>query len=153
ELLLLQDAQHFRLKLQRDVAHFVEKESAPVREFKASGLLCDCSGERSFFVTEQLALQKPERNRSAIQLDESALAALAQLMDRAGNQFLGGSGLAQDQNARIGRRNNGYKLQHGFQSGALPHNCSTLSANGFLEIEALFHFSISIFCRLLVLQR
>jgi len=39
ELLFLQDAQQFRLKLQRDVADFVKKERAPVRELKAARLL------------------------------------------------------------------------------------------------------------------
>jgi hypothetical protein len=38
ELLFLQDAQQFRLKLQRDVADFVKKERALVRELKAARL-------------------------------------------------------------------------------------------------------------------
>jgi hypothetical protein len=40
ELLFLQDAQQFRLKLQRDVADFVKKERALVRELKAARLFC-----------------------------------------------------------------------------------------------------------------
>ena len=153
KFLLLQNAQQFRLKFERDVADFVQKERALVRQFKASHFLRDRSGKCSFFVTEQLTLQKPERNRGAIQFNEGAFAAGAQIVYRAGNQLLAGSGLAQDQHARIRRRNNGYQLQRGLQSGALPHDCPTLSANFLFQVESLFRFFISILYRLFVLQR
>ena len=153
KFLLLQNAQQFRLKFERDVADFVQKERALVRQFKASHFLSDRSGKCSFFVTEQLTLQKPERNRGAIQFDEGAFAAGAQIVYRAGDQLLAGSGLAQDQHARIRRRDNGYQLQRGLQSGALSHDCPTLSANFLLEVESLFRFFISILYRLFVLQR
>src|ERR1700730_1363004 len=99
KFLLLQNAQQFRLKFQRDVAHFVQKECALIRQFKASYFLSDRSGKCSFFMTEQLTLQKPERNRGAIQFNEGAFATGAQIVYSAGNQLLNGSGLAQDQHA------------------------------------------------------
>src|SRR5580658_1319262 len=62
KFLLLQNAQQLRLKFERDIADFVQKECALMREFKAPHLVGDRSRKRSFFVTEQLTLQKPERN-------------------------------------------------------------------------------------------
>ena len=96
---------------------------------------------------------KPERNRGAIQFNESAFATGAQIVYRAGKQLLPGSGLSQDQHARIRSRNNGYQLQRGHQRGALTHDCPTLSANFLLQVESLFRFFISILYRLFVLQR
>src|SRR5882724_1519323 len=108
KFLLLQNAQQFRLKFERDVANFIQKERASIRQLKAPHLLGDRSGKCSFFMTEQLTLQKPERNRSAIQFNEGSFATGAQIVYRASNQFLTGSGLAQDQYASIRWRNNGY---------------------------------------------
>src|SRR5689334_17188320 len=96
KFLLLQNAQQFRLKFQRDVAYFVQKESALIRQFKASDFLTDGSSKCPLFMTEQLTLQKPKRNRSAIQLNKGAFATGAQIVYRAGDQFLAGSGLAED---------------------------------------------------------
>ena len=73
EFLLLQDAQQFRLKFQRDVADLVQKKRALVREFKASRLLRDGASECAFFVTEQFTLEKPQRDRSAVQFDEGTV--------------------------------------------------------------------------------
>src|SRR5215510_6094118 len=52
ELLLLQDAEQFRLQLQRDVADLVKKHRASICELKAPCFLRDRSGERSSFMTE-----------------------------------------------------------------------------------------------------
>jgi hypothetical protein len=49
-----------------------------------------------------------ELNRSAIQFNEGAFATGAQIVLRAGNQLLTGSGLAQDQPAGIRRRDDRY---------------------------------------------
>ena len=152
KFLLLQDAQQFRLKFQRDVADFVQKQGALVRKFEAADFLSDRSGKCSLFMPEQFALQKPERNRGAIQLNEGAFAAGTQIVHRAGDQLFAGSGLAQDQHAGIRRRHNGYELQRGLQSGALSHDCSTLSANFLLQVESLFRFLIAILDCLFVLQ-
>ena len=44
KFLLLQNTQQFRLKFERDVADFIEKERALVRQFRASDFLSDRSG-------------------------------------------------------------------------------------------------------------
>ncbi len=77
EFLLLQNAQQFRLKFQRDVAYLVQKQRALVCKFKASRLFRDCPGECPFFVTEQFALQKPKRDRRAIQFDKGPRSSVA----------------------------------------------------------------------------
>src|SRR5580698_7804036 len=79
KFLLLQNPQQFRLKFERDVAHFVQKERALVRQFKASHFLSDRPGKCSFFMTEQLTLQKAEWNCGAIQFNEGAVATGAQI--------------------------------------------------------------------------
>ena len=44
-----------------------EQACTLVREFEAPRLLRNCSGERTLFVSEQLAFEKSQRDRSAIQ--------------------------------------------------------------------------------------
>ena len=54
EFLVLKHTQQFGLKLQRNLADFVEEQSSTVRQFHAPDLLAYGSGERAFFVTEQV---------------------------------------------------------------------------------------------------
>src|SRR4029077_7004879 len=101
EFLLLQDAQQFRLKFQRNVANLVKKQRALVGELEPSCFLGDGAGKCSFFVAEQLTLEESERKCGAIQFHESLLAAIAQLMYRARNEFLARSRLPKNQYARV----------------------------------------------------
>src|ERR1700728_3927695 len=52
ELLLLQDSQQLCLKLQGNVADFIQKKRAFIRKLEASALLYDGARERSLFVSE-----------------------------------------------------------------------------------------------------
>src|SRR5262249_2185887 len=70
ELLLLENAQELGLQFERDVADLIQKQRAVVGELEAADLLRDRAGERAALVAEQLAFQKPERNRGAVHLDE-----------------------------------------------------------------------------------
>src|SRR5215467_2829181 len=94
EFLLLQDAQQFRLKLERNIPNLVQKQRPFVREFKASDFLRDCSSECSFFVSEQVTFQKSKRNRRAIKFHKSSILAAAQIVNCARDQFFTGSRLA-----------------------------------------------------------
>src|ERR1700733_14629989 len=94
EFLLLQDAQQFRLKFQRDIANLVKKQCAFVGELEPSRLLGDGACECLFFVTEQLTLEKSKGDCGTIQFHESLLAPTAQLMYRARNEFFTGSRLS-----------------------------------------------------------
>ena len=61
-------------------------------------------GERALDVAEQLALEDVLAQRGAVQRHERLVLARAVLVDRLGDQFLAGAGLALDQHAGVGRR-------------------------------------------------
>src|SRR6516165_7660594 len=65
EFLFLQDSQQLRLKLQGDIADFIKKKRAFIRQLKASGFSRNRSGECSFFMAEQLTFKKPKRDCGA----------------------------------------------------------------------------------------
>ena len=77
EFLLLQDAQQFRLQLQRYVADFVKKQRTSVGQLEPPRLLRDSAGKCTFFVAKQLTLQKSKRDCRAVQLHECPFAATA----------------------------------------------------------------------------
>src|SRR5580693_644264 len=153
KLLLLQDAQQFRLKFQRDVADFVQKKRALVHQLETPHFLSNCAGKGAFLMAEQLALEQPKRNRRAVQLHKSAFTARAQIVYCASDQLLAGSRLAEDQHARIRRRDHGHQLQRSLQSGTFAHDDPGLRPNFLFEIAPLFGFFIPIPDGLLVLQR
>jgi len=103
-LALLQGAQQFRLQIERQLAHLIEKERAFVRQLQAADFARNGAGKRALLVAEQLALQQAGGNGRAIQLDKGALAARAQAMDGARQQFFAGSRLALDEHGGIGGR-------------------------------------------------
>src|SRR4029077_20841731 len=66
ELLFLQDAEEFRLQLQRQIADFVEEERALVRQLESPFGLRKRSCERASFVAEELTLEQGSGNRGAV---------------------------------------------------------------------------------------
>ena len=68
------------------------------------GFLFDRAGERAFFVAEQFAFEQRFGNRGAVDADVIRLAPPAQMVQRAGDEFLAGAALAENQNARVGLR-------------------------------------------------
>src|SRR5881409_3350867 len=103
ELLLLEDPEELRLELERDLADLVEEERAAMGHLEASDLLGDGPGERAALVAKELALQETRRDGGAIDLDEGSLTAAASVVDSAGDQFLPGAGLAEDEHGRVVR--------------------------------------------------
>src|SRR5882672_8301714 len=61
------------------------------------------SGEGSALMPEQLVLDQPFRNRSAVQGHKRLLASIRQMMNRAREQLLAGAAFAQQQRGGIGR--------------------------------------------------
>src|SRR5947207_5224525 len=57
EFLLLQNAQQLRLQLKRNVAYFIQKQRALVRDLEASNFAADRSCKCSALVPKQFALQ------------------------------------------------------------------------------------------------
>ena len=62
-----------------------------------------CTGERALFVAEEFALQQGVRNRRAIDRHETLGAPRRKFVQRAGEEFLAGATVAQEQNRCVGR--------------------------------------------------
>src|SRR5207244_10341740 len=84
----LQHAQNLRLRRQRHVADFVEKNRAFVALLELADALGGGASERSLFVAEQLAFQQIFRNRGAVDRQERLGAAPAVMVNRARDQLL-----------------------------------------------------------------
>src|SRR5207244_1086094 len=142
----LQYAKQLGLQFKRDRPDFVQKHRPAIGQLEASDALGDSAREGALFMPEHLAFEKAGGDRSAVQLDERALAPSAQIVDGARDQFLPGSGLAIDQYGRIGRRHGLDLLQQTPQGGA--------SADNLLEVQlaADFIFQVNFFLRQPVLQ-
>ena len=72
-----------------------------VGEFEAPDSLRHGAGERASLVSEHFTLKKAGRNRGAVEFHELPIRTGAQVVNRAGDQFLTGSGLAVNENGRI----------------------------------------------------
>src|SRR5260221_25679 len=114
ELLALQPAQQLGLQLQRNVSNLIEQQSALIRQFQPAELLGDGSGEGSFFMAKQLALQQPCGNGGAVQLNEVTVLSPAHAVNQAGDAFLAGSGFAGNQDGGIGVGDDGSIVQDAF---------------------------------------
>ena len=97
----LQYAQQFYLGLKRQLAHFVEKKCAAVRELDSSGLASQSAGEGSAHIAEEFGLDQIPGNGTAVDSDERAVVPAAVVMDRAGNQLFSGTGLSLDEDRRV----------------------------------------------------
>ena len=54
-------------------------------------------------MAEKLRFQQPRRDSRAVELDEGAVMALAEAVNRAGDEFLARAGLALDEDGRVSR--------------------------------------------------
>src|SRR5207302_5149473 len=99
KLLLLQNTQEFRLKFQRDIGNFVEEEGSFVRQLESAELLGDSARKGSLFVSEQFGFQQSGRDRGAIDLYKSPIAAGAQIVKSTRNQLLASAGLSCNQHS------------------------------------------------------
>jgi hypothetical protein len=122
ELLFLKNTQEFGLQAGRNISHLVQKEGSFVGHFEATNLLRDGAGKSAFLVAKKLAFQKIERNSSAIQLCERASTTRAEIVNRASDEFLTGTGFSLNQNRGIGGRNLFDLLEHRFQGWALAYD-------------------------------
>src|SRR5207245_7075124 len=88
ELALLERAQELGLQLEGNIADFIQKQRPLVGQLEPSDLLRDRSREGAAFVSEQLALKEPGRNRPAVKLDEGTSLAPAVVVYGAPHHFL-----------------------------------------------------------------
>src|SRR5579862_4162009 len=101
ELTLLQGAQQFRLKLQRDVADFVQENRTSVRQLEPAYFLRNRAGECASFMPEQFAFEQTCRDRGAVQFDKVPFLAMTAIVNGAREKFLASAGLAQQKHGRI----------------------------------------------------
>src|SRR5207237_7546986 len=94
ELAFLQHTKQLRLKIEGDLADFVEKHRAAIGELETADALADSPRERAPLVAEQLPLEQSRGNGRTIQLDERGVAGRAALVDRARDDLLAAPGLA-----------------------------------------------------------
>ncbi len=85
----------------RHIADFVEKERAAVGLFKfADALICG-AGKCPALMAEQFALEKLLGYGGAIDRKKGLLAAVAMMINGAGDEFLAGAAFTGDQGSRI----------------------------------------------------
>ena len=139
ELLLLQHAQQLGLQLRGDVADLVEEQRPLVRQLEAADLLADGAGEGALLVAEQLALQQPRGDGRAVELDEGAALARAQLVQGAGDEFLARARFAADEHRGAGGGDGLDLLQNPAQGGALADDLPevVLGADLLLQVGIL----------------
>ena len=100
ELALLQGAEQLHLQVGRGGVDFVEEDRAGVGRFEAAGAVVDRAGECAADVAEELAFEQAFAERAAVDADERPVAALAELVDRVGDELLAGAGFAEQQHRR-----------------------------------------------------
>ena len=81
-------------------------------------MLGDGAGEGALLVAEELALQQARGDGRAVELDEGALPARAEIVDGAGDELLAGAGLPADEDGGVGRRDGFDLLEDLAQGGA-----------------------------------
>src|SRR5262249_7722793 len=101
-----------------NLSNFIQKQCRFIGQLKSANSLCDCAGERSLFMAKELALDQTHRDCGAVDLYQGALASRANIVNRARDHLLASSGLALNQNRRIGRSHGFYLLENALQSGA-----------------------------------
>lgn len=110
----LQHAHQPHLLRERHVADFVEKQRAAVglRDLAGAAALA-CAGERAVLVAEQLGLDQRIGQRGAVDGDERAVGARRRLVQRAGEPFLAGARLAEDQQRQVAAADLRDPVEHG----------------------------------------
>ena len=101
---LLQDAKQPRLGVDRHVADLVEKQGAPLGLVETAEMAVGGAGKGALLVPEQLAFDQLARDCRHVDGNERPAAAPAEIVQRAGDEFLAGTRFTDDQCRQIGRR-------------------------------------------------
>src|SRR5262245_56835602 len=115
ELAILEHVEELALERRMQVADLVEKDSPVVGRLELADLELVGPGERPALVTEQLALEQFAGHSGAVDLDEGAALAGAEMMDRARDQILSRPGFPGDQHRHVcasGERDRLSDLEH-----------------------------------------
>ena len=112
KLPLLNNAQQFGLRGQRNVAKLVHEQGSVVGNVKHAPLVRHCAGKGTFCVAEQFAFQQIFTQRIAVNRDKGLVLAQAVVVNGAGNHLFSSSALARDQHRAVGRRTFSDKAKH-----------------------------------------
>ena len=119
ELLLLDHAQQFRLRLGADGAHFVEENGAFMRDFEGAFLVVNRACEGALHMSEQRGFQQFGRQRAAVHGHERMVHAGRIGVDGLGDQLFSGAGFARDQNSGAAGRHLHHQIEHAQHALAL----------------------------------
>src|ERR1019366_1758858 len=101
EFPLLQHPQQLHLRAQAEFSNLVQKQGPGARLFQVAGPGAGRSGECSLLVAEEFRFNQAFRYRPGRNRNEWLRRSVAQVMNRAGHQFLAGPALPLDQNERV----------------------------------------------------
>src|SRR6185503_9564819 len=109
------------------ITHLVEKNTAAVGQFKLSAPRRSGAGERAFFMTEQFAFQELGRNRSAVDLHKRSAGKRTLPMNMCCEKLLAASRFTEQQNARIGPRDECGLIHGMLKRGARSDHSRTIT--------------------------
>src|SRR5581483_6906600 len=101
-LVLLNRAKQFALRLRAHLGDFVEKQGSTLGGAEETEIFDVGSAERSAFVAEQLAFDQVLWDGGAVEGDERAVGVRAAFVDRARNQLLAGPAFPDNQDGSAG---------------------------------------------------
>src|SRR5688572_1668638 len=103
EAFFLECTQDLRLEWQRQVADFIQKQRAAMRQLEAAGFPRDGARERALLVPEQFRFEQRVRNRRAVDRHEGRVGAGTERMQAAGKQLLARAALSFQEHRGISR--------------------------------------------------
>ena len=118
----LEHAQNFRLRRGRHVADFIEKNCTAVALLKLADALQGRAGERAALVAEQFAFEQLLGNRRTVHRQKRLRAAMAVMINRAGDEFLARAAFAGDERGGIRARHLADEFEHLLHWLAAAHN-------------------------------
>ena len=110
------------MKVQGDVAHFIQKQRPAVGHLKPADFLLQRAGEGAALVAKQFALEQSGRNRGAVQRDKRQIPARTDTVNRPRHQLFAGAGFTENQHGGVSRGDYFEQLFHPVESGAGSHH-------------------------------
>ena len=119
---VLQDAKEADLGVEGELADFVKEERAAVGALEPALARFGGAGESALFVAEELGVDELAGNGAAVDADEWATAAVAAVVDGAGDYFLAGARFAEQQHGGVGDADQVDALHDGGKADGVADN-------------------------------
>ena len=131
-----QDAQEFRLQVERDVGDFVQKQRAAVREFEPPNAVGTRIGEGTLHMPEQFAFKYALGESPSVYCHHGLCRTRGQSVQRPCHHFFACAMFSSDQNVGVGRAN----LPDEFQDGSHRRRICQKRWPRFRAQHAVFRF-------------